>query len=177
MIRKLIHDIEGKWWLLIFVVILYSGLAICDGKLFTEAIEFFWQTFVQIIPVVLVVFGLMFLFNLLISTKTLVKHLGSSKKLRGWVIAIATGIISSGPIYMWLPLLADLRERGVRDSFVTAFLYSRSIKLPLLPMMIYYFGTAFTVVLSIYIIIFSFINGMIMRYVMKNKIEKGVKQV
>ena len=169
MIRALIHNVEGKWWLLIFVACLYGGLAIIDTTLFQESLTFFWQTFTQILPIVIVVFGLMFVFNLFVTTDMLVTHLGHSKKIRGWVIAIVSGIISSGPIYMWFPLLSDLREKGVKDSFLAAFLYSRSIKLPLLPMMIYYFGLAFTVVISSYIIIFSVINGIVVRQILKKK--------
>ena len=176
MIRALIHDIEGKWWLLIFVACLYGGLSIIDMTLFQASLVFFWQTFIQILPTVIVVFGLMFVFNVFVTTDMLVAHLGHSKKIRGWVIAIVSGIISSGPIYMWFPLLSDLKEKGVKDSFLAAFLYSRSIKLPLLPMMIYYFGLAFTVVVSIYIIIFSVINGLTVRYFLKNS-EEGVKKI
>ncbi len=176
MIRTLIHNMEGKWWLLIFVACLYGGLAIINMTLFQESITFFWQTFTQILPTVIIVFGLMFIFNIFVTTDMLVVHLGHSKKIRGWVIAIVSGIISSGPIYMWFPLLSDLKEKGVRDSFLAAFLYSRSIKVPLLPMMIYYFGFAFTVVISVYIIIFSVINGLVVRYFMKNS-QKEVNKV
>ena len=167
MIRTLIHNVEGKWWLLIFVTCLYGGLAFVDMALFQESLTFFWQTFMDILPIVVIVFGLMFVFNLFVTTDMLVTHLGHSKKIRGWVIAIVSGIISSGPIYMWFPLLSDLKEKGVKDSFLAAFLYSRSIKLPLLPMMIYYFGIAFTVILSVYIIMFSVINGIVVRQILK----------
>ena len=176
MIRALIHNAEGKWWLLSFVTCLYGGLAIMDMTLFQESLTFFWQTFIQILPTVIIVFGLMFVFNVFVTTDMLVSHLGHSKKIRGWIIAIISGIVSSGPIYMWFPLLSDLKEKGVRDSFLAAFLYSRSIKIPLLPMMIYYFGLAFTVVLSVYIIIFSVINGLTVRYFLK-KGEKEVNKV
>lgn len=174
MIRKLIYNIEWKWWLLIFVGCLYGGLAFYDITLFQQTISFFWKTFVQILPIILVVFILMFLFNLFVTTKTLVAHLGDSKKARGWVIAIISGVISSGPIYMWFPLLSDLKEKGVKDTFLTTFLYSRAVKIPLLPVMVYYFGITFTVVLTGYILLFSIINGLVVSSILK---EKEVKKV
>ncbi|MEA3323272.1 MAG: permease, partial [Patescibacteria group bacterium] len=106
--------------------------------------------------------------------KMLVAHLGSSKKVRGWIIAIVSGVISSGPIYMWFPLLSDLKEKGVKDTFLTTFLYSRAVKIPLLPVMVYYFGTTFTAVLTGYILLFSIINGLVVSNILK---EKGVKKV
>jgi uncharacterized membrane protein YraQ (UPF0718 family) len=175
MIKKIIYNIEGKWWLLFFVLILYSILAFYDFMLFKQVIDFFIKTFLQIIPVVILVFVLMFLFNLFVSTDMLVEHLGHSKKIRGWVIAITSGVISSGPIYMWFPLLSDLKEKGVRDAFLTAFLYSRAVKLPLLPVMVYYFGLTFTIILTGYILVFSIINGVIVSSFLKMK--KEVKKV
>jgi uncharacterized membrane protein YraQ (UPF0718 family) len=76
----------------------------------------------------------------------------------------AGGIASSGPIYMWYPLLSDLKEKGMRDSLIAAFLYNRAIKIPLLPMMVHYFGWDFTFALSIYMVLFSVVNGVIVQY-------------
>jgi hypothetical protein len=63
------------------------------------------------------VFGLLFLFNLLIDTKTVVRYLGRETGRTGYLIAVVTGIISAGPIYLWYPLLSDLKEkRDARSS-------------------------------------------------------------
>ncbi len=62
-------------------------------------------------PVLAGVFGLLFLFNLLIDTKTVVRYLGRETGKTGWLIAVVTGIISAGPIYLWYPLLSDLKEK------------------------------------------------------------------
>jgi len=174
MIRKLIYNVEGKWWLLLFVGCLYGWLAFYDIELFHQTFAFFWKTFVQVLPIVFGVFILMFLFNLFVTTKMLVAHLGDNKKARGWALAIISGVISSGPIYMWFPLLSDLKDKGVKDTFLTTFLYSRAVKIPLLPVMVYYFGVTFTMILTGYILFFSVINGLIVSYVLK---EKEVKKV
>jgi len=49
----------------------------------------------------------------------------------------------------------------MRPALVAAFLYSRSVKLPLLPLMVYYFGTVYTLVLSFYLVLFSAANGLL----------------
>lgn len=81
--------------------------------------------------------------------------------VRGWLIAIAGGILSAGPIYLWYPLLADLQERGMRKAFSAAFLYNRAIKLPLLPVLIAYFGLLFAAVLSASMVAASGIIGVL----------------
>jgi hypothetical protein len=42
------------------------------------------------------------------------------------------------------------------------FLYARAIKLPLLPLLFHYFGTAYSVVLSLYLIAFALLSGVVM---------------
>jgi uncharacterized membrane protein YraQ (UPF0718 family) len=79
--------------------------------------------------------------------------------MKGWVFSIVAGILSTGPIYIWYPLLSDLKEKGMRTSFMGTFLYNRSVKLPLLPIMIYYFGFIYTLILTVYIVLTSVIVG------------------
>jgi len=62
---------------------------------------------------------------------------------------------------MWYPLLADLKEKGMKNSLIATFLYNRAIKIPLIPITIYYFGIKLTIILTIYMIIFSIINGIL----------------
>jgi len=71
------------------------------------------------------------------------------------------GILSSGPVYVWYPLLADLREEGMRDSLVAAFMYARAIKIPMIPLLVYYFGWNFTLLFTLYLLIFSVLNGLL----------------
>ncbi|MCP4994325.1 MAG: hypothetical protein GY934_11155 [Gammaproteobacteria bacterium] len=50
----------------------------------------------------------------------------------------------------------------MRTALIAVFLYNRGIKLPLLPLMVHYFGMAFTLVLATYLTLFSLLNGLIM---------------
>ena len=72
---------------------------------------------------------------------------------------MVAGIIATGPVYIWYSMLADLQEKGMRIAFSGVFLYMRSVKLPFIPLMIYYFGGAFTAVLTMYLIVFSVFAG------------------
>lgn len=161
MINKLLEKISGKWLFLIIVVIIYVFLSIFNFNAFERAFIQFLQIIWKILPVFVLIFCLMFISNLLLDSNKIIKYTGESAGFKGWFISIVTGILSSGPIYMWYPLLSDLKDKGMKDAFITAFLYNRAVKIPLLPMMIYYFGLSFVVVLTFYMILFSVINGLV----------------
>ena len=97
--------------------------------------------------------------NYIVNPKTIAKYVGEESGIKGWLLSISAGILSHGPIYVWYPLLKDLRNHGMRIGLIAVFIYNRAIKIPLLPLMIYYFGLMFVVVLTIYMIIASVIQG------------------
>jgi hypothetical protein len=45
--------------------------------------------------------------------------------------------------------------KGMRASLAAVFLYSRAVNLPLIPLMIHYFGTTYTLALCLYLLRFS----------------------
>jgi uncharacterized membrane protein YraQ (UPF0718 family) len=174
MIIKTLRNIESQWTVLLIAILIYLILALVNINLFQDTLVFFWKALISIIPILIIVFVLLFLSNIFIKPKTIANYLGKNSKTKGWLIAIVGGIISSGPIYMWYPLLADLKEKGAKNALLVAFLYNRAVKIPLLPLMIYYFGGMFVGVLTFYMIIFSIVNGIIVEKLIKmgKEVEK-----
>jgi uncharacterized membrane protein YraQ (UPF0718 family) len=160
MIGRISEKIGGSGIFLLSISIIYLTLGIIDIQVVRNALWVLGGLILRISPVLALVFGIMFLTNLLFETGGIVRMLGEGSGLRGWVFAVIGGIISSGPIYMWYPLLGDLKEKGMRESLIAAFLYNRAIKIPLVPMMVHYFGWSFAVILSLYMVIFSVLNGL-----------------
>jgi uncharacterized membrane protein YraQ (UPF0718 family) len=173
MIRKGIEKVGVSWIFFIVVAIIYVGIAFVNINEFKNLLSTFLRMFLRIIPVLVIVFGIIFFSNLFIEPKNISKHIGKGSGIKGWMIVIFGGILSTGPIYLWYPLLSDLKEKGMRVSFIAAFLYNRAIKIPLMPMMILYFGIRFTVILTIYMIIFSMINGFLVEKLLLKKEEGG----
>ncbi len=155
----LFRKIEGKWIFFSLVVLLAFFSAILDYSSFRRAVILFASTLYAILPSLIAVFAIMLITNLFVKPKFITKYLGKESGSRGWLIAIGGGIISAGPIYLWYPLLSDLKEKGVSRSLIATFLYSRAVKIPLMPLMALYFGWFFVIVFSIYLIIFSVLNG------------------
>ena len=144
-------------------VIAYVILGIYDFARLRNALYALAGLIARIAPILLLVFGMMFFTNLFFEVNRIARFLGKGSGFRGWMVAIAGGVASSGPIYMWYPLLSDLKEKGMKDSLVAAFLYNRAVKIPLLPMMVHYFGWPFAIVLSIYMVLFSVVNGIMVQ--------------
>lgn len=115
----------------------------------------------MIVPLLLIVFFLMALLNTFINQKSIAKHLGEDSGAKGWFIALFGGILSTGPGYIWYPMLQELRNKGALDGLIVAFIYARAIKLTWLPLMLSYFGISFTIVLSFYTVLGAWVQGVI----------------
>jgi uncharacterized membrane protein YraQ (UPF0718 family) len=151
----------GGWLFLLLVLVAYAVLAGVDMALVSRALGFFAKIIGTVLPVLALVFILLLAADLLLNRKWVERNLGRGSGPRGWLMAALAGVLSTGPIYPWYALLRELRGKGMRTSLVAVFLYGRAIKLPLLPLMVHYFGTAYTLVLCLYLFLFSIVSGML----------------
>lgn len=150
---------------LVIVILLYFVLSFFNSEKIYRALHASLNIIIQILPVLILVIFLMGIVNYFLKPKMVSKYLGGESGIKGWFLVISMGILSHGPIYVWYPLLKELRDHGMRTGLVAAFLYNRAIKIPLLPIMIYYFGIGFVILLSIYMIIGSVIEGKILEII------------
>lgn len=93
--------------------------------------------------------------------------LGTGSGVKGWVIAIVSGIISAGPIFIWYPFLSDMKKKGMKNSLIAVFLYNRAIKIPLIPILVYYFSFKFVLIMLICMIAASVLEGLLMDFIFK----------
>jgi uncharacterized membrane protein YraQ (UPF0718 family) len=150
----------------VIVLVIYIILAILNVDLAVVSLQKAFSTLLKILSILVIVIFVTAIINYLLNPKDLANHL-SDKGLKGWLIALMAGILSHGPMYAWYPLLANLREHGVKSGLIATFLYARAVKLPMLPLMVLYFGMAFTIVLSLLILTFSVIQGVIINRVLR----------
>ena len=163
------NKINGGIKFLIIVLILYLVISLFNFSMAKNAFLNFLTMFIKIIPILCIVFIIMILVNLFFTKQRVAKHLGKDSGIIGWLYAIISGILVSGPPYILFPLLGDLKKGGMKNSLVAVFLYNRNVKIPFLPVMVYYFGLNFTIILSLYIVIFSILNGKIIGRLVKDK--------
>jgi len=171
-VNKLINKnkINGGIKFLTIVLEIYFIIALFNFSIIKEAFLDFLLMFIKIVPILVIVFVVMVLVNLYFTRERINKYLGAESGIKGWIFAIISGILVSGPPYILFPLLKELKKGGMKNSLVAVFLYNRNVKIPFLLVMIYYFGFNYTVILFLYIIIFSILNGKIIGWLIKDKL-------
>ncbi|MBU0945385.1 MAG: permease [Proteobacteria bacterium] len=156
-------------YLLLTVLILYAVLFLTNSHSALLALGKSGSVLLKILPIFAVVILFTALLNYFLKPKQIAKHLGKDCGSKGWLWALAAGVISHGPMYAWYPLLEDLRSHGMKDELLAVFFASRAIKIPLLPMMIDSFGLIFTLVFSFSILVGALGQGMCMRVLQEKK--------
>ena len=151
------------------VTCLYALAFLVNAELALNAMSFSTSLLYQMLPVLLLVFVLIFISNLLVKPEWIRVNVGRDSGLRGWALAVLGGILSVGPIYAWYALLGDLRTKGMRTALIAVFLYNRGIKLPLLPLMIHYFGVTYTLILATYMTLFSLLSGILVEKLVETR--------
>ncbi|MFA6259176.1 MAG: hypothetical protein WCX29_01040 [Candidatus Peribacteraceae bacterium] len=141
------------------VILIYVISAYVQFSSFVSALHESFLLLVKILPAMGGVFILMILTNLFVDSKTVARYVGKTSGAQRWVVAITAGFISTGPIYLWYALLKDLMRKGTSKGVVASFLYARAIKPFLFPLMISYFGWSYTIVLTVVMIVASFVQG------------------
>jgi len=160
--KKENKKISKPFVFLLSIVCVYAVIYVFNKYLIIEAFLNTLILFLKLLPILLLVFIISLVTNYYIKRDKIKKHLGSDSGLKGWFYAIIGGILVAGPPYILYPLLGDLKKSGMKNSLLAVFLYNRNVKIPFIPVMIYYFGLAFTVIISLYIILFSIFNGLIL---------------
>ena len=160
---------KGPWIFLGVSLLLYLFVYLFDKVKAIAVAERFYQLSKEMLPFLIIVFVLMVLINFFMKASTLVKYMGKESGLKGWIIAIIAGVFSMGAIYLWFPLLKDMKNKGVKSGLIAVFLYNRGIKLHWLPLMALYFGLKYVIILTIVTILASLLQGIIIDYFLKEK--------
>jgi uncharacterized membrane protein YraQ (UPF0718 family) len=162
---------RGGWWFLAAMVVLQLVVVWLDPGLGEASAVRFLSTLTDLLPLFGVMFLLLWLFNLYVRPGMFVKRLGRKAGLKGWAFSIGAGALSMGPMYLWYPVLGQLRAEGLRPGPAAAFLYSRAIKVPMLPFMAHYFGASYMALFVVCILLFSVLNGVAMERLAKPRHE------
>jgi len=176
---KVYNKFGGVGIFLGLVISMYFILLITNINKFILSISESWKLFISLVWIFIMIFTLMIIIDLFINKKTTNKFFNKKNSLFSWFFIIIAGIISTGPIYMWYPIIGDIKEKGMPIKYQAAFLYNRSIKIPLIVPMIGIFGKNIVITLLITMIVFSIINGYLVEWIINyndNKNKQTNKQ-
>ena len=161
----------NRIYFLLGSIVLVFGFFLFNTENTLKALKYSSRVFLGIIPVLILVIILMASANFFMTRERIIRYIGKSSGLRGYLIAAFSGVISHGPIFAWYPLIGELVDDGMNIELAAIFLYTRAIKLPLLPILIYYFGLKFVLVWFMWLIIGSFLLGKSLGFIMKWRIK------
>ncbi len=150
-----------KWAFVLITLVIYGVLYIKYPSKASASMKTSLRVLFQISIPILIAFMFKFLINLYVSPAKMQKLLAKGTGIRGIIFSSLAGVLSMGPIFAWYPLLKDFREKGVPDLYLANFLTSRAVKPFLLPVMVYYFGWMFSIILNVLILIFSPVVGVL----------------
>jgi len=161
---KMEGERKGLWRTLVFplsVIVLYVVLFAMMPSRTISALQASGQILIQIALPLCVAFIIMFALNLFIKPANVSRFLGKGAGVKGVIISGLAGIIATGPIYAWYALLKELRDKGASEFHIANFLCNRAVKPFLLPVMIAYFGWAFTLVLNILLVVGAIVTALV----------------
>lgn len=118
----------------------------------------FFVELILILPAVMVLMGL---FSVFVSREMVVKYLGKSSGLKGFLLAIFFGALPTGPLYVAFPLAAALVRKGARRANIVIFLSAWAcIKIPQEMVELQFLGLKFMATRLALIIIFVIFMGL-----------------
>ncbi len=159
---------KSKFAFPLIVIGIYIILSFINSDDTFKAFKYSLEVFKTVVPILLFVFVFMFAFNL-IDEKKLKKIIEKSPQFIQYLMMTLFGVFSHGPIYAWYPLMKDFHGKGISYGKIATFLYARGIKLAMLPALISYFGIKYTIVLTVYLIIFANIQGVLVDIIIKDE--------
>lgn len=158
---------KSSWYFLGIIVLIYFILYMISPTHTVLALEFSYTLALKLIPIFAFVFVFMVVVDLVLTPARIVKYIGEEAGLKKWIFIIIGGILSTGPVYVWYPLLADLQKKGVSDGLLATFLYNRAIKLQYLPLLVVYFSWLFIILMTILMIVASVAQGVFINWANK----------
>jgi len=160
--------LRNNFMFLSIVVLIYILLSFNNFDKIKKSIVISKNILFMVLPIFLIVLVFMTLVNL-VPNRVIKKYIGRDSKIISWLMAIFGGMFSHGPIYAWYSFLEEMEEKGMSKGRLATFLYARAIKIPLLPLMISFFGITFTIIYNIWLFIFSIFQGLLIDIIFQNK--------
>jgi len=146
---------------------IYIVIFFINPTFIKNSFKIFSESFVSLLPMLLFVFTIIFIINLFFKPESIKHHLGHDSGIKWWIYTSIASLLILWPPYVLFPMLKNLRNHWMKYSLIAFFMNNRNAQPIFLPVMAYYFWLSFTIIISIYTIIFAFINANIIGRVMQ----------
>lgn len=157
MFQKIKDKIGWNWLFLIFISKIFFWIWILNFPLFKIIFTDFLIFFIKLLPVLFLVYFFIFIFSFILDTKKIKNFLENWWTVKKFFFSVFWWILSSWPLYLWYPLLKDLKKKWLTDGHIASFIYARAIKIPMMFLMISYFSLKFTIIFNIILFFLAFL--------------------
>lgn len=157
---KFSGSFKGLFFLL--VAGLYLAFWWTTPETTVTAVHISFKIFSRLLLPFFLVFCFMVVLNLFLTPPQFEKIAQNGSGIKQTCFAAIAGILSTGPIFAWYPILKELRNRGAARSLMAVFLVNRAVKPALLPMLITLFGWPFVLLFTLLTVAASFCVGFCM---------------
>ena len=157
---KFIGSFKGM--VLLLVAGLYLAFWWTAPETTVTAVHISLNVFSRLLLPFFLVFCFMVALNLFLTPPQFEKIAQNGSGIKQTFFAAVAGILSTGPIFAWYPMLKGLRERGAAPSLMAVFLVNRAVKPALLPIMISLFGWPLVLLFTLLTVAASFCVGFCM---------------
>lgn len=133
------------------------------------AFQEFSIQFLSFFPVLIVMFFAMEIIKIFVHKKEMIIKLKKSSGIKQQIWLIITGIFSVGPLYLWYPLLQELKKSGISYGNISVLIYARSIKPMFFPILLYYFDWKYLISFVLSLFVFSLMQGVLVDLIIQEK--------
>ena len=127
------------------------------------------KMFFTLFPIILSVAFLTGFISEMISKKSIAKVIGKESGIKGKSLGAFFGMFMVGPTYAFYPFFKELIDKGASVGVIATTIGSWAIKIQWLPFALSVLGIKFVLLLNFFILIYSFIIGIIMDFFFKDK--------
>ncbi len=165
-IKKLLDKYWFSWLFFFIILILYLVISLINISWWLSVAKYFFTILIwTIFPVLILVYFLIFIFNLIIDKDYIKNFLKKWNYFSKLILSVVWGILSSWPVYLWYPLLKKFKQQWITDWHIASFIYARAIKIPLLLMMVSFFWLKYTLIFNLVVFVFAFIIWIIIDFI------------
>lgn len=138
-----------KWIIFIIFLILLASVFflsyLLDIEWGQEAGRYFGMNFWEMFQIVPPAFVLISLFEKWVKREHVIKHMGESSGIKGYLWALILAGISIGGVYVMFPLAAALGKKGASHKIIFAYLgFAGVCRIPMVMFEITFLGALFT---------------------------------
>jgi uncharacterized membrane protein YraQ (UPF0718 family) len=150
------------------ICLIYGFGFVFAPKQTSDAFIHFSISLLKMLPILGVVFFIMFLGYHFLKPEMIHRFLGEDSGIKGFFIASVASIFFSGPTHVLFPFLRELKADGMKNSLIAVFLNNRNVQPAFVPVIIYYFGWPFALIFSFFVLTYTLLSGLLIGFFVKD---------